>query len=238
MREPDLCLCIVPKSNSNHRPFSSFQGDQFLLCRRKRESFEGGKWCLPCGYIEFDEDYLTAARREVKEETGLEIEITALLSVASNFLRPEIHTLAVAVLAKPVGGAICPGDDVDELGWFSPGDKLPNFAFSADRHMVERYFATRPPGRARRSRLRPAGVNGTQLAFAERRAQDSRDRRRNVLLRGQMRKISACPDLSFLPPDDLHQARAVWKLDAGRKNDNAVVENELICPAGRPRRSI
>jgi hypothetical protein len=41
---------------------------------------------------------------------------------------------------------ICPGDDVDELGWFSPGDKLPNFAFSADRHMVERYFATRLSG--------------------------------------------------------------------------------------------
>ena len=54
----------------------------------------------------------------LREETGLEIEIAALLSVASNFLRPEIHTLAVAVLAKPVGGAICPGDDVDELGWF------------------------------------------------------------------------------------------------------------------------
>jgi len=117
-------------------------GDKFLLCRRKRETFEGGKWCLPCGYIEFHEDYLTAGRREVKEETGLEVEITALLSVASNFLRPDIHTLAVAVLAKPVGGAICPGDDVDELGWFSLGDKLPNFAFSADRHMVERYFAT------------------------------------------------------------------------------------------------
>ena len=53
---------------------------------------------LPCGYIEFHEDYLTAARREVKEETGLEVEITALLSVASNFLRADIHTLAVAVL--------------------------------------------------------------------------------------------------------------------------------------------
>jgi 8-oxo-dGTP diphosphatase len=121
-------------------------GDKFLLCRRKRETFEGGKWCLPCGYIEFHEDYLTAGRREVKEETGLEVEITALLSVPSNFLRPDIHTLAVAVLAKPVGGAICPGDDVDELGWFSLGDKLPNFAFSADRHIVERYFATRLSG--------------------------------------------------------------------------------------------
>jgi ADP-ribose pyrophosphatase YjhB (NUDIX family) len=121
-------------------------GDKFLLCRRKRETLEGGKWCLPCGYIEFHEDFLTAGRREVKEETGLEVEITALLSVASNFLRPDVHTLGVTVLAKLAGGAICPGDDVDQLGWFSLGDKLPDFAFSADRHMVERYFATGFPG--------------------------------------------------------------------------------------------
>jgi hypothetical protein len=31
-------------------------GDKFLLCRRKRETLEGGKWCLPCGYIEFHEE--------------------------------------------------------------------------------------------------------------------------------------------------------------------------------------
>jgi ADP-ribose pyrophosphatase YjhB (NUDIX family) len=117
-------------------------GDRFLLCRRKPETLEGGKWCLPCGYVEFHEDYLTASRREVKEETGLDVEITALLSVASNFLRPDIHTLAVALLARPVGGVASPGDDVDQVGWFSLDDDLPDFAFSADRHMVERYFAT------------------------------------------------------------------------------------------------
>jgi len=121
-------------------------GDRFLLCRRKPETLEGGKWCLPCGYVEFHEDYLTASRREVKEETGLDVEITALLSVASNFLRPDIHTLAVALLARPVGGVACPGDDVDAVGWFSLEDELPNFAFSADRHMIERYFATRLSG--------------------------------------------------------------------------------------------
>jgi 8-oxo-dGTP diphosphatase len=53
-------------------------------------------WCLPCGYIEFHEDYLTAARREVKEETGLEVEITALLSVASYFLRPDVDWSAAS----------------------------------------------------------------------------------------------------------------------------------------------
>jgi 8-oxo-dGTP diphosphatase len=121
-------------------------GDRFLLCRQKPGTLEGGKWCLPCGYVEFHEDFLTASGREVKEETGLEVEITALLSVASNFLRPDIHTLAVALLGRPVGGAASPGDDVDQLEWFSLEDDLPDFAFPADRHMVERYFATRLPG--------------------------------------------------------------------------------------------
>src|SRR5258708_13453337 len=50
---------------------------------------------------------------------GLEVELTALLSVASNFLHPDIHTLAIALLAKPIGGVASAGDDVDELGWFS-----------------------------------------------------------------------------------------------------------------------
>jgi 8-oxo-dGTP diphosphatase len=44
---------------------------KFLLCRRSVNQFQGGKWCLPCGFIEFNEDYLSAAVREVKEETGL-----------------------------------------------------------------------------------------------------------------------------------------------------------------------
>jgi 8-oxo-dGTP diphosphatase len=68
---------------------------------------------LPCGYMDFHEDFLTAGRREVREETGLEVEITGLLAVASNFLRPDIHTLAIALLAEVRGGVMKAGDDVD-----------------------------------------------------------------------------------------------------------------------------
>jgi hypothetical protein len=38
------------------------------------------------------------------------------------------------------------GDDVDKLGWFSLGADWSKFAFPADRHVVERYFATRFSG--------------------------------------------------------------------------------------------
>jgi predicted NUDIX family NTP pyrophosphohydrolase len=54
--------------------------------------------------------------------------------------------LAIALLAEARGGVMRAGDDVDKLGWFSLGADLSKFAFPADRHVVERYFATRFSG--------------------------------------------------------------------------------------------
>jgi ADP-ribose pyrophosphatase YjhB (NUDIX family) len=121
-------------------------GERFVLCRRKADQLEGGKWCLPCGYVEFDEDFLTAGIRETHEETGLVVEITGIISVASNFLTPHVHTVVTVLLARPAGGTLAPGDDIDFVQWWSNGDALPEMAFESDRHIIERYFATRLPG--------------------------------------------------------------------------------------------
>jgi 8-oxo-dGTP diphosphatase len=120
---------------------------RFLLGKRKPASYQGGKWCLPCGYIEFEEDFLSAARREVSEETGLEVEIKSVISVCSNFFTPELHTLVVVLLAEPTGGALCPADhELEELHWFSPDDGFPDMAFEADSHIIKRYFSTHLAG--------------------------------------------------------------------------------------------
>lgn len=110
-----------------------------LLGKRAVGSFAEGKWCLPCGYIEYNEDFLTAAAREVQEETGLEVKLDAIISVNSNFLSEKIHSLVVVLLAHAAGGKIQPGDDISELGWFAP-ESLPEMAFEADAHIIERYF--------------------------------------------------------------------------------------------------
>src|SRR5262249_767660 len=52
------------------------EGDRVLLGRRAGRTRGGGLWELPSGFVEFDEDFLSAGRREVREETGLEVEIT------------------------------------------------------------------------------------------------------------------------------------------------------------------
>lgn len=120
--------------------------DQVLLGKRAPDRFGESKWCLPQGYVEFDDDFLTAAVREVKEETALDVEILSILSVVSNFLTPDLHTLVIILLANVVGGAPQAGDDLVEVAWFPLAGPLPEMAFAADQHIIERYNATRLEG--------------------------------------------------------------------------------------------
>ena len=122
------------------------EGDRVLLGRRAESSYAPGKWCLPGGFIEFAEDFLTAALREVKEETGLDVEITSILSVISNFLRAGLHTLVVVLEASIVAGEPTPGDDIAELGWFPLDGPFPDMAFEADDHIIRRYRTTNLTG--------------------------------------------------------------------------------------------
>ena len=120
--------------------------EKVLLGKRAHGSFKEGLWCLPCGFIEFDEDFLTAARREVQEETGLISEIKSIISVMSNYLTPNLHTIVIVLLAHVIDGELCPGDDLDEVQWFSFSGVLPQMAFEADENIIARYWNTRIKG--------------------------------------------------------------------------------------------
>ena len=93
--------------------------DGQVLLGRRSGNYGAKKWGLPQGFIEFDEDFLTAAIREVKEEAGLDVEIRSIISVVSNFLSPRLHTLAIVLLARVVGGELCAADDLEAVAWFS-----------------------------------------------------------------------------------------------------------------------
>ena len=110
-----------------------------ILLGKRRGGFGAGMWGLPQGYIEYDEDFLTAAIREVKEETGLDVEIRAILSVVSNLLSPGLHTLAIVLLAGVAGGKLRAGDDLETLEWVPLSGPLPDMAFEADEWIIARY---------------------------------------------------------------------------------------------------
>ena len=116
--------------------------DRFLLCRRSTTtSFKPGGWCLPGGHIEWNEDFLTAAIREVREEAGLDVEIDSILTVYAYFADSERHFHTVALLGRAVGGqAKGDGVETDAARWFSIREALPEFAFAGQRHIIEGYF--------------------------------------------------------------------------------------------------
>jgi len=120
------------------------QDGQVLLGKRTTGSFLAGKWCLPGGFIEFEEDFISSAVREVKEETNLDIEVESIFNVSSNFLSPDLHTLVITLVATVSGGIPKPGDDIEALGWFRISAELPDMAFPADTYIIKHYYEFKP----------------------------------------------------------------------------------------------
>ena len=108
---------------------------EVLLVRRGNQPHKGS-WCLPMGFAELGETIADAARRELKEETGVEALVLRLLdadSVESDFYG---DLLIVTYEMQRVGGHEQAGDDAEEVRYF-PLDATPPLAFSSNRQALE-----------------------------------------------------------------------------------------------------
>jgi ADP-ribose pyrophosphatase YjhB (NUDIX family) len=132
----------------NAKPTASalvIRDGQVLLGRRAVEPLRGW-WDIPGGFLEPWEEPLVGVRREVREETGLEITPTAVLAIlVDTYDDPATYTLNVYYLAEVVGGQLRAADDVAELRWFAPSE-LPNVAFASGREALRRWAARRLAG--------------------------------------------------------------------------------------------
>jgi len=108
------------------------QNDHIVLARRARGVYKG-TWCIPCGYVEYDEDVRQAAQREFQEETGLLVEVGEVYAVHSNFHNPASHSVGIWFRGTVLSGTLRPDDDVDQVAYI-PLRHLPdNVAFPTDR---------------------------------------------------------------------------------------------------------
>jgi 8-oxo-dGTP diphosphatase len=98
-------------------------------------------WCIPCGHVEWDEAVEQAARREFKEETGLEVELAGIYAVLSNFHDPQHQTVGIWYAGHQTGGQLIAGGDLLRVEFF-PLDRLPDLIFPTDREVTRRLQRT------------------------------------------------------------------------------------------------
>ena len=93
---------------------------RLLLARRAHEPFRG-RWDIPGGFLEEGEHPLDGLRRELREETGLEVEPLEFLGIWIDRYGGDSSaeaTLNLYWTARVTGGEAAPADDVDDLRWF------------------------------------------------------------------------------------------------------------------------
>jgi len=113
------------------------QDSKVLLVRRKHEPFKG-QWTMPSGFIEFGESPEETATREMREEIGVEVELTGLVDVLMERGDPRGLCLLVVYTGRIVGGELKAGDDAAEVRAF-PLNRLPEkIAFQAHRIALEK----------------------------------------------------------------------------------------------------
>lgn len=107
----------------------------FILIKRKNDPFKDF-WALPGGFVEYGESVETAAIREAKEETNIDIELKNLVNVYSEPNRdPRGHTITVAFTAKGNFSTRKADDDASDIAIFS-AEKLDEIKLAFDHEKI------------------------------------------------------------------------------------------------------
>jgi 8-oxo-dGTP diphosphatase len=103
-----------------------FRDDKVLLVKRANRPGQG-LWAIPGGRVELGETLKEAARREVKEETGVSISPTEPIYVFEVIERDDegdirFHYVIIDLLAEYLSGEVNPGTDASEARWISSAE--------------------------------------------------------------------------------------------------------------------
>ena len=128
------------------------RGDRILMARRGKIPMKGW-WSLPGGALETGELLEDGIRREVREETGLEVKPVGMFQIFERIMRDsagavEYHYVLVDYRCRIVGGTLQAGDDVAEVAWVRRRDLAALEITEGTLGVIESAFRKRRPKRA------------------------------------------------------------------------------------------
>ena len=98
-----------------------FDRGKILLVERGKEPLKGC-WSLPGGVLEIGETLEQGIVREVREETGLQVEPLKMLEIFERIIRdsqgaPEYHYVLIDYICRVTGGSLRAADDASRVAW-------------------------------------------------------------------------------------------------------------------------
>jgi 8-oxo-dGTP diphosphatase len=120
-------------------------GDRVLLVRRGHEPLKG-EWSVPGGAVEIGETLRIAIAREVREETGLDVEVGPVVDVLDRVRvdddgRVRFHYVLIDFVCRPVGGSLACGSDADEAAWVPVKDLAAHAVAPATVDVIQKAVA-------------------------------------------------------------------------------------------------
>ena len=121
-------------------------GNKILLGHRAKDRkdtggiYETDCWTIPGGKQKYNETFFEGAKREVKEETNLDIDDLELFGIADD-IQPDRHYLTIHIIANKYSGELKVMEPTkeDEWEWFEL-DKLPEKIYSPSKKFIEAYL--------------------------------------------------------------------------------------------------
>ena len=83
-------------------------------------------WEYPGGLIEPGESFEAALKREIREESGVEVEITGFVGICKNVERNIVN---IDFTARYIGGTLTTSEESTEVGWFTPEQAMEVITF-------------------------------------------------------------------------------------------------------------